>query len=613
MFHTGKRGPFLIPLLLLLFVAPSLARAVVPVEAHISAEAFSIKPGEVFTVDLLLDVRPGWHVYGPLTTGGSTGTGLPTTVVWELPQGFSALPLEWPKAERFSFGSIDSEGYSGKLLLRARILAPNTIEIGESVSMKVRVEWLACRVECMPGGASLKLSLPVAAAAGPIAPGPRGMGLALALVLAFAGGLILNLMPCVLPVLSLKALSLAKRSSGHQLARDHPLARERPFATGLYFTAGVLVSFWLFAGILLAIRAGGRAYGWGFQLQNPAFVVAAATVFFLVGLNLFGVFEVGVSLTRLGSIQPDPKAGGRGAALSSFLSGLFATAVATPCTAPFMGAAVGYALSHNAAVALGVFTALGLGMAAPMLALSAVPGLARLLPKPGAWMVTFRQVLGFPMMAAVVWMAFVLAGLSGASAMVSLLEGLLAAGMGAWAWGTWGRFDRPVRGRIAAAVLALALVVGGAYWSIRSAGASGQGRSGTEPRSASIGAAAKAPVDAFWRPWSEDALAGLRRRGVPVFVDFTADWCLSCQVNEAVALDDGAMRVRFAELGIVALKADWTRQDEAIGRALAELGRASVPLYALYVPGAEAPIILPEILTPVIALRYLNENVAPKR
>jgi thiol:disulfide interchange protein DsbD len=432
------------------------------------------------------------------------------------------------------------------------------------------------------------------------------MGLVLALVLAFAGGLILNLMPCVLPVLSLKALSLAKRP--RQLAREHPLGHELTLVTGLSFTAGVLVSFWIFAGILLAIRAGGRAAGWGFQLQNPAFVIAAATVFFLIGLNLFGVFEVGTSLTRLGSVS-----GGRGAALSSFLSGLFATAVATPCTAPFMGAAVGYALSHNAAVALGVFTALGLGMAAPFLALSAVPGLARLLPKPGAWMPIFRQILGFPMMAAVVWMAFVLAGLSGAFAMVSLLEGLLVAGMGAWLWGTWGRFDKPARVRIAAAAMAFALVAGGAYWSIRSVSVGGQGRSATGPRSASVGASTKVPADAFWRPWSEDALAGLRQRGLPIFVDFTADWCLSCQVNEAVALDNGAVRARFAELGIAALKADWTGQDEAIGRALAALGRASVPLYALYVPGAEAPIILPEILTPAIALRYLNENVAPKR
>jgi len=278
-----------------------------------------------------------------------------------------------------------------------------------------------------------------------------------------------------------------------------------------------------------------------------------------------------------------------------------------------MGAAVGYALSHNAAVAFGVFTALGLGMAAPLLALSAVPGLARLLPKPGAWMATFRQVLGFPLMAAVVWMAFVLSGLGGVSALVSLLEGLLAVGLGAWVWGTWGSFDRPARGRLAAAAVAIALVVGGACWSIRSDSADGRGRLAKGPSSASVGASAKAPVDALWRPWSEDALADLRRRGVPVFVDFTAAWCLSCQVNEAVALDNGAVRSRFAELGIVALKADWTGQDEAIGRALAALGRASVPLYALYVPGKDAPVILPEILTPAIVLRYLNEKGALRR
>ena len=576
-----------------------------PVRASISAQAIAIRPGQAFTVDIVLDIEPGWHVYGPPSSMSATSIGLPTTITWDLPPGFAALPPEWPTAERFSYGGIDSLGHSGKLLVRAGIRAPSAdvIAAGKPIVVKAKVEWLACKVECMPGEASLELSFPVAAG-GSVAHasgGSSGVSLALALLLAFAGGLILNLMPCVLPVLSLKALSLAKRSGA---GRGH-------LAQGLWFTAGVLVSFWLFAGILLVLRAGGKAAGWGFQLQDPTFVVAAATVFFLVALNLFGVFEVGASLTRLGSVGSAVSGKGRGAAASSFLSGLFTTAIATPCTAPFMGVAVGYALSHNAAVAIGVFTALGLGMAAPLLAVSAIPGLARRLPKAGAWMVTFRQILGFPMMAAVVWMAFVLTGLGGSPALLSLLEGFVALGLGAWVWGTWGRFDRSTRTKVVAAVFALALAAGGLALPMLALGKSGSAvgeglREG--PRDGG-----KKTADAFWRPWSEGAVADLRKNGTPVFVDFTAAWCLSCQVNEAVALNDAALRSRFAELGVAALKADWTAKDEAIGRALGALGRASVPLYVLYPSGASEPVILPEILTPGIVRRYLERNIGSKK
>ena len=573
-------------------------------------------------MDIVLEIEPGWHIYGPSYGVSDTSVGLPTTVTWDLPPGFNALPPEWPRMARFSYGGIDSWGYSGKLLVRTGIRAPDEVAKGDAISVKAKVEWLACRVECMPGDASLELSIPVSASAGPKAAVPKGVGLAMALLLAFAGGLVLNLMPCVLPVLSLKALSLAKRDgasagrealspgggavAGEKATALSPAASH--LAQGLYFTAGVLVSFWLFAGILLALRAGGKAAGWGFQLQDPVFVVAAAAIFFLVALNLFGVFEVGASLTRLGSVGK-----GRGAAASSFLSGLFTTAVATPCTAPFMGVAVGYALSHNAAVALGVFTALGLGMAAPLLAVSAIPGLARRLPKAGPWMVTFRQILGFPMMAAVVWMAFVLAGLGGVSAVLSLLGGLLVAGMGAWVWGTWGRFDRSGRVKIVAGAFALALAAGGVAWSMGAAARAGVDASARSDGPKTAVRETNADNGGFWRPWSEVTLADLRGRGVPVFVDFTAAWCLSCQVNEAVALNDSALRSRFAELGVAALKADWTAKDDAIGRALAALGRASVPVYALYPPGAASPILLPEILTPAIVLSHLDGNISPKR
>jgi thiol:disulfide interchange protein DsbD len=283
-----------------------------------------------------------------------------------------------------------------------------------------------------------------------------------------------------------------------------------------------------------------------------------------------------------------------------------------------MGAAVGYALSHGAASALAVFGALGLGFSAPMLAIAALPGLAGRLPKAGAWTERFREALGFPMMAAALWMAWLLSGLGGAGALVSLLEGLLAAGLGAWAWGAWGGLDRTRRSRLAAGAVALACLAASLAWSISGArdAAIQSARARSAARADASPGAAPVPRDrddGFWRPWSDDALAELRKGGRPVFVDFTADWCLSCRLNEAVALDAAAVRARFAELGVVALKADWTARDEAIGRALAALGRASVPVYALYAPGAEAPVLLPELLSPGIVLRYLDENLADRR
>lgn len=586
---------------------PAEAPSISPVSVSLAAESPAIVVGKDFTVDLVFDIDPDWHVYGPPSSGGPGDTGLPTTIAWDLPPGFSALPIKWPKAEQFSLLGVDSEGYSGKLVLRAKILASGSIGLSRTATIKAKVEWLACRIECMPGQAKLELTLPVAASS-------RLPGILLALILAFAGGLTLNLMPCVLPVLSLKALALARRGLAGRGAE-----RRSSLSQGLLFTAGVLVSFWILAAVLLILRSGGRAIGWGFQLQAPGFVVAAAIAFFLIGLNLFGVFEVGLGFARWSARAATTRgrtadmraipSRGSAAAVSSFLSGLFATAVATPCTAPFMGPAIGYALSQdayagsaaNAAMALGVFTALGLGMAAPLLVVSALPGLARRLPKAGGWMIVLRQALGFPMMATVVWMAFVLSGLAGSSALVALLEGLLAAALGAWAWGNWGRIEKPWRVRIVAAFLAVALVAGAFAWTLRA----------FPPSTRSAGASGGAwQADSFWRPWSEGALAELRTEGRPVFVDFTAAWCLSCQVNEAVALNDGRVRGRFAQLGVAALKADWTAKDEAIGRALSGLGRASVPLYALYVPGRAAPVLLPEILTPAIVLRSLDDSIA---
>jgi thiol:disulfide interchange protein DsbD len=310
------------------------------------------------------------------------------------------------------------------------------------------------------------------------------------------------------------------------------------------------------------------------------------------------VFEIGSAFTRLGSRL----AGARGEA-GSFFSGLLATAVATPCTAPFMGSALGYALTHSLPAAFGIFTALALGMSAPYVLLSAFPSLVARLPKPGRWMETFKQVMGFPMMGAALWMIFVFSALADSAGVIRLLAALLLSGMGAWIWGRWGGIVRPIVSRIAAAVLAMVLVIG----SVGSVIAFNR----TAPPPALAGTSpvlrAAAQDASSWDAWSPEKVARLRSQGTPVFIDFTATWCLSCQVNERFALDNPQVARRFTERGVAILRADWTDRSDLIARALSGYGRASIPLYVYYGPGAEEPLFLPEILTPGIVLAALDQ------
>jgi thiol:disulfide interchange protein len=581
MLHSQRRAFLIILLLLFLLPIGTFCQSVRSghVEATLAAEQESIQPGTVFTVTLRLLMDQGWYVYGK----NPSDFGLPTTLVWDLPEGFSAEEPQWPAEASIETQGVVSHGYAERLILPVRITAPAGLRNGDAVTLRARAGWLACKVECMPGEAELSLSLPVRSRS----EASRGIaGLLAAIGLAFIGGLILNLMPCVLPVISLKVLSLVRQSTERGRRGGHD---------GVLYTIGVLFSFWIIAAVLLLLRNGGRLLGWGFQLQSAGVIVAAAMLFFLIGLNLFGVFEIGVSLTRCAGGPV-----GRAAGLGSFLSGMLATVVATPCTAPFMGVAIGYALAHSASEALLVFTSLGLGMALPMLVLSAFPRLLGHLPKPGPWMQGLRQVMGFLMMAAVIWMLYVLAGLSDAKTVILVLVALLAAGLGAWIWGRWGGLERAVHVRGMAGLLALILIAGAAGIAM--------GRLRRAPAPAASVASAAEISDPFWTPWSPQGMERLLGQGAPVFIDFTARWCLSCQVNETVALNDAGVRKRFEELGITALKADWTDRDEAIAGALAGFGRASVPLYVYYPRGSREPRILPELLTPGIVMKALERE-----
>ncbi|MFQ3639421.1 MAG: thioredoxin family protein [Chloracidobacterium sp.] len=414
------------------------------------------------------------------------------------------------------------------------------------------------------------------------------MGLWLTLGGAFLGGLILNLMPCVLPVLSIKVLGFVEQSrAGRGQAWQH----------GLVFTAGVVLSFWALAGVLLALRAGGQQLGWGFQLQEPAFVAFLVAVLFVFGLVLFGVFEVGVGLTTVGGTAMN-----RAGLAGSFFTGVLATVVATPCTAPFMGSALGVALAQPTAIALLIFTALAIGMAAPYLVLAAAPQLLRFVPKPGPWMESFKQFMGFLLMGSVVWLLWVLGLEVGVDGLALMLGVLVLIGLGGWIWGRWGSYTYPALTRRIALATAGIIIVGSSVWGVSAIHqlppVASAAATQPEAKSGSI----------RWEPFSPARVTELRRAGKPVFVDFTAAWCLSCKANERVALETAEVRAEIERRGIVMVKADWTNRDENITRALADFGRSGVPLYVFYPPNGNEPKVLPEVLTPGIVLEAFRET-----
>ncbi len=427
-----------------------------------------------------------------------------------------------------------------------------------------------------------------------------GLGLGLGLLFAFLGGLLLNLMPCVFPVLSLKVLDFAQHADeGRALA-----ARK-----GVAFAAGVLVSFWALGGLLLALRAAGESIGWGFQLQSPLFVGAMAVLFFLLGLALLGAIEIGASLGRFAGLGAQPGETGEieeGAAVRrSFLSGVLATLVATPCTAPFMGAALGWALVRPPFETMLVFTALGAGMAAPFLLLSFTPGLVERLPPPGRWMETLKQLLAFPLFATVIWLAWVFGLQTGVGGLTRLLVALLLVGLATWVAGRWGGATAPAGRRWIGRLTAAGIAVAAAVILSRAAHLS----PAAPVTDADPGRAVGERPGPTWKEWTPARQSAARAAGKPLFVDFTAAWCLSCQVNERVVLNTPEVRGAFATRGVELLKADWTRREPEITAALAELGRSSVPVYALYAPGAGDPLLLPSVLTKQIVLDALDAQL----
>jgi thiol:disulfide interchange protein DsbD len=429
---------------------------------------------------------------------------------------------------------------------------------GEAIQRPSSVRWVSARLPEIP-----EATLPASGA---------WSGFVYAVLFAFAGGMLLNLMPCVFPVLAIKALSFA-RMSGHE--------RHAVRSQSLAYCAGVMATFVLLAAALLALRSLGMQSGWGFQFQSPVFVIAMSALLFLIGLNLSGVFELGTGLASSGDALAS-----KGGIAGSFFTGALAVVVATPCTAPFMGGAIAVALAAPAPQTLAVFLAMGGGLALPYALLAFFPGIARRMPRPGPWMDRLKQGLAFPMYAAAAWLVWVLSRQSGADGVLAALCVLLLLSVAAWMLGAAQRGAAPGcvwRGGALVLLLMAASIVGYAPYT------SGGGVAGSSlPGEPSV--------------YSLARLADLRAKGQPVFVNMTAAWCVTCLMNERIALSTPEVRQAFAQRGITYLKGDWTRSDPDITSFLHEHGRDGVPLYVFYPAGGASPVVLPQILTAGIVL-----------
>lgn len=417
--------------------------------------------------------------------------------------------------------------------------------------------------------------------------GGDGLSLHWALLFAFIGGLLLNLMPCVFPVISVKILGFAEQAG----EEDHTIRKH-----GFLFGTGVLVSMWILAGILIAVRAAGAQVGWGFQLQSPVFIAFMALLFFGIGLNLLGLFEVGTRLMSWGGqLQTNTSDGSLGA----FMTGVLATVVATPCTAPFMGAALGVALTMSTVGALLIFSALGAGMATPYVGLSMAPGLLEALPEPGAWMESLKQFFAFPMFATAIWLVWVFGQQTGNGGVAFLLGGLLLLGMAGWIVHRWSAPTLSSSVLFATRGLVAVMIVGAV-----GAGMLGAGYERTDVSTSAETSEGSATTN--WTTFSPETVDELRSEG-PVFVDFTAAWCLTCQVNEQTVLNTNAVQSAFEQHDVALVKADWTNRDPQITKALESHGRSGVPVYVLYPGDGSGPTLLPEVLTEQIVLDALDD------
>jgi thiol:disulfide interchange protein/DsbC/DsbD-like thiol-disulfide interchange protein len=504
----------------------------------------------------------------------------------------AAAPAAWEGSTWKTSLPLDPQRSAGPAVLPVVLVVAGQAA-GLALPVTVTTPWPAVAGAAGTAASTVPMGTAAASATANPAAQPSSTGApsyALALIFALLGGALLNLMPCVFPVLSLKVLGFAKQGSD----------RRQTLAGALAYTAGVVVCFVGLAAALLALRAGGEQLGWGFQLQSPGFIAALAVLFTLMGLNLAGAFEVGM-------LVPSAWAGARAKhpLVDSFFTGVLAVAIASPCTAPFMGVSLGLALTLPNAQALLIFAVLGLGMALPFVAAAAWPALARALPKPGPWMAHFKSLMAFPMFATVVWLIWVLGQQVGIDGAAALLAVLVAVAFVAWS------LAAPALGgkaRWGLGATSLLVLVAALVWALPALRLEAQESAAPNNAGSAVAPAGAAPATARWLAWSPERVAQAQVEGRPVFVDFTAAWCVTCQYNKRTTFEKAEVLAAFDSKRVLLLRADWTRRDAVIAAELARLQRSGVPVYALYRPGSAAPQLLSElpsvadVLTAVAAL-----------
>ena len=560
------------------------------VSVAIFSEYSQITGGQKFQLFIQMHMEPGWHTYHK-NPGDS---GMPTEIIWELPKGFTASEIEWPEPIRFENSGIISYGYKDLVYLPVFLQAPENLSVEKPIVIKATVNWLACNDICIPGQADIKLilnagidslknsTLPIILKDNSINDQKNITTKTLdtyteitqvtfwqSLLFAFLGGVLLNAMPCVFPVLGIKVMGFVNQAGSNPAKiRQH----------GWIFTLGILLSFWLLSIVLIVLRSSGEKLGWGFQLQNPYFNASLIILLFTFGLNLLGVFEWGNSFIGTGA-----KIQRKEGLIGTFFSGVLATVVATPCTGPFMGTALGYALSLSAEGIFAIFTSLAIGLSFPYLVLSFYPTWTKLLPRPGAWMIFWKELLAFPLFATVVWLLWVFGNQTNIDSLIRMLFALLFIGLMAWVWKKGLNPIHTFTKKTVTSFFILALLIFSILLAISAAKVSETSNS-----------------DLDWEPYSSDRIEELNSEGKSVYVDFTAKWCLQCQVNKRLVFqskETEAVIRAFRKNNVVLMVADWTQKDPEITKALENLGRAGVPLNVLFNPSLEEPVILPSILS----------------
>jgi suppressor for copper-sensitivity B len=591
-----------------LTAAPLAAQVARPQKARLALEParLEVAAGGEARLAAIVTIDDGWHLQAHVPTYDYL---IPTALGLELPAGWAPAAVDYPAPTRykFSFAEEELDVYEGVLHLPVRLAVPAAATAG-ALTVRAALRYQACDDKsCLPPvDVTAKLTLVVTAGRestedqgspaiasapaeaeerGEVAPGvPRSRSLAVILLLALLGGLILNGMPCVLPILSLKLFGLVKAAG-----ESHGSVRAGALAT----FAGIVFSFWALALAAIAARGAGAAIGWGVQFQQPGFVAFLAVVILLFSLNLWGLFEIPLP----GRLARLAEASGGGDGLGGhFASGLFATLMATPCSAPFLGTALSFALGQSSGVIFATLTAVGVGLALPYVALAAWPGFVRRLPRPGAWMDTLRGAMGFLLAGALVWLLYVLQAQVAAEFVAFFELALLALGLVVW---LAGRARLGGAGRRLGWIAALALGIAAVFLVTDAPAAAAKAASG----------AAGANVIS-WQPFDRAEAERLAAAGRLVFLDVTADWCVTCKINERVILHTPEVAGAFRRLGVVAMKADWTNRDDTIATFLAEHGRYGIPFYLLYRPG-QPPHVFGELISKQGVLDVLEAS-APR-